>query len=141
MLPIMFNLILQNSSVKELYDFRVMFDKCTTEMAMRCATEEDMARLKEEISRFESLIKQNAATVEDDLAFHRLILDITGNTFVKEIGNVIFQIFVTPLKQIESYNAEKGLADHKKILKAFQDGSNKNIEDVMDEAFAYSNDL
>lgn len=141
MLPIMFNMISQTTSVKELYDFRIIFDKSTTEMAMQRATDEDIARLEQELERFETLVKDNSATVEDDLEFHKIILDICKNNFVKEIGNIIFEIFVNPLKHMESYNAEKGLADHQKILNAFKSKDKKNMELVMDQVFEYSNTI
>lgn len=141
MLPIMFNMISQTTSMRELYDFRIMFDKSTTEMAMQRATDEDITRLEQELNRFEALVKTDSATVEDDLEFHKIILDICKNDFVKEIGNIVFQIFVHPLKHIESYNAKKGLDDHKKILSAFKTKDKKNIELVMDQVFEYSNTI
>ncbi|MCI9486159.1 MAG: FadR family transcriptional regulator [Lachnospiraceae bacterium] len=141
MMPLIFNLVLQGSSSRELYDFRIMFEQAVIEFAMDRATDEDIRKLREEIDRFRDRCEKRTATVADDSAFHWLLLDICGNSFITQIGSLLLEIFEAPMKSLESYDAEQALRDHELVLQAFCSGDKASVKEMVRTSFQVYHDV
>lgn len=117
--PLLFEFILQQSPNKELYEFRIMFEVSASELAMQKATTEDKQNLKKEYEGFVEKHKLGVATVEDDIKFHEMIVEITRNEFVIKIGKTVFELFKGPLLNSQKYSSEIACEDHRKIVEVF----------------------
>ena len=72
--PMIFRLIIESDQVKDLFDFRVMFEPSYTLMAMERATPDDITAIKKSVDQFEKAIRLGQQTLEDDTAFHKAML-------------------------------------------------------------------
>jgi len=132
---LVFQLILEQGTSKELLDFRVMFEIAYTIMAMRNATPEDIKEIERTISNLEYSIIKGAQKAEDDLAFHLAILKSTHNNYVILVGETILQLFKASIKVSMKNIPETAVKDHKKIFKAFCDRDEEKLKKAILESF------
>jgi GntR family transcriptional regulator, transcriptional repressor for pyruvate dehydrogenase complex len=117
--PLVFQLITQQGSNKDIFDLRAMFEPAYTIMAMRNATEEDINNIKITVENLENKVISGSADVEDDMNFHRAILKATHNPFVLKIGETVLQLFEASIKKSVKTIPERALHDHKMIFEVF----------------------
>lgn len=115
----LFQLIAENGATKDIVDFRMMFEPVYTIMAMERATAEDIEKIRKTLERFEKMITQGLPTAEDDLAFHRAILESTHNPFVIRTGTTILQLFKVSIERSVQDHPRVALEDHQRIFEAF----------------------
>lgn len=131
--PLVFQLLLQKGTVDELLDFRKFFEPTATVVAMHNATDNDKARLKENVRAHQEKVKAGTHSVEDDLEFHRIIFESTHNPYITLLGNTILQLFEPSMRESARTIPDVTLKDHKKILAAFNSGDdNKLLAAVLD---------
>jgi GntR family transcriptional repressor for pyruvate dehydrogenase complex len=102
-----------------LVELRLMFEPAYSVMAMERATEEDIARIRKTLEKFEDSIKAGTQVAEDDIAFHLAILRTTRNPLVIKIGETIFQLFKSSISISMKNIPGIALKDHKRIFEAF----------------------
>lgn len=117
--PMIFQLILYNGYPEDLVELRLMFEPAYCVMAMERATEEDIAKIRETLEKFEAAIKAGTQVAEDDIAFHLAILHATKNPLVIKIGETIFELFKPSISISMKNIPEIALRDHKRIFEAF----------------------
>jgi len=131
--PLVFQLLLQKGTNEELLDFRKFFEPTATVVAMQNATDEDRAKLKENVRAHQEKVKTGTHSVEDDLNFHRIIFESTHNPYIMLLGNTILQLFEPSMRESAQTIPEVTLKDHKKILAAFNSGdADKLLTAVLD---------
>lgn len=135
MMPLIFNLIMQESTPQDMYDFRSMFEKAVVEYAMEHAKEEDVELLKSELERFRQKDREGTATLEDDFSFHRVLLEICKNPFILQIGTLLLDLFSNPMAKASHYDSSRALHDHELILTAILEHNEKGMHDILDESF------
>ena len=117
--PLVFQLILQQATNDDLLELRRLFEPAYTLLAMEKATDEDLQALKGNLDEFARKINAGLQTVEDDLEFHRLVLECTRNPFVIQIGVTMHQLFRSSIKRNMERIADVALRDHRAIYEAF----------------------
>jgi GntR family transcriptional regulator, transcriptional repressor for pyruvate dehydrogenase complex len=117
--PLVFQLILEQATNENLLELRRLFEPAYTLLAMEKATDEDVLRLQAQVAGFEQRIGAGTQTSDDDLAFHRIVLECTRNPFVIQIGTTIHQLFKSSISRSMRTIADVALRDHKAILAAF----------------------
>ena len=117
--PMLFQLLVEKGTTKDIVDFRMMFEPAYALMAMERATEEDIENIRKTLERFEITIEKGLPTAEDDLAFHRAILESTHNPFVIRTGTTILQLFKASIGRSVQDHPQVALEDHKRIFTAF----------------------
>lgn len=117
--PLIFQLIMEGGRIDDVVDIRMMFEPAYTIMAMHRATPEDTAEIVASVERFEAVIARGEQRAEDDIAFHRAILQATHNPFVIRIGETILQLFAASISRSMQDIPRVALDDHKQILAAF----------------------
>ena len=117
--PLVFQLLTQQGTNKDILDLRVMFEPAYTLMAMRNATVEDIKAIEFTVTNLENKTKLGIQQVEDDMNFHREILKSTHNPFVIKIGETVLQLFEASMKESVRQIPQTALQDHKKIFAAF----------------------
>lgn len=137
MMPLIFNLMLQGNSSRELYDFRVMFEQVVIEFALEKATAEDVSYLEEEIEFFRKKLEDGTIQLEDDFRFHKKLLEICRNSFIMQIGTLLLEIFEAPMRRLKDYDAEGSLKDHEQVLRLFQerDNAQEKVGDIVKKSF------
>jgi DNA-binding FadR family transcriptional regulator len=114
-----FSLMLQQNTPEELSEFRTMYEAAFMEMAAGKATEEDKNRIRKLYIQLADKFYEGSLTVDDDLEFHKAILEITRNPFIVKIGNMIFEMLKPAYENSNYYSKEKALTDHSSIMEAF----------------------
>ena len=104
----------------ELLEFRQIVEPSWSLMAMRKATEEDIERIEVTVKRLEKNIETGVQTVEDDLAFHRAILETTHNPYMITIGNTILELFRSSIEKSMADIPDVAAHDHRAIFTAFK---------------------
>lgn len=115
-----FHLLLTRRLPQDVLDLRLMFEPAYTVMAMRRATDEDVARIGAAVERLERAIRRGTQRAEDDLAFHQAILDATHNPLVVRIGETLMQLYEASIGTSMKLIPDIALADHKAIYEAFR---------------------
>ena len=133
--PMLFRLIIEKGTTKDIVDFRMMFEPGYTLMAMERATEEDIENIRETLERFEKVIEQGMPTAENDLAFHRAILQSTHNPFVIRTGMTILQLFRASIDRSVRDHPQVALQDHKRIFTAFCEKDAQKLREAIIKNF------
>jgi GntR family transcriptional repressor for pyruvate dehydrogenase complex len=130
-----FQLILENGSVRDIMDLRMMFEPAFTLMAMSRANEGDIRAIEATVRDFERSIRENAQRAEDDLAFHVAILRSTHNPFVIRIGEAVLQLFKVSIGTSMRTIPQVALRDHKRILAAFKEKNAEKLKAAVFKSF------
>jgi GntR family transcriptional repressor for pyruvate dehydrogenase complex len=130
--PLLYDLMLQESTANELYEFRMMFDIAYHHIAVQKATEEDKTLANLKFIEYKSLFEANLPVSDADIAFHRVILDATGNSFIIKIGVLIMELCSPYLQGADSIHNAYVMECHEKILNIFLSGDTKNLEDAIE---------
>lgn len=117
--PLIFRLLMEDRSIQDLIDLRMIFEPGITAMAMKRATDEEIDAIRKTVERLENSISKGDPTAEDDLAFHFAILKATHNLFLIRIGDTILQLFKSSISTSMRTIPEVALKDHKRIFEAF----------------------
>lgn len=127
--------------IKEVYAFRAAIESYTTRYFTEYATDEDIENLNNSLMQVEKLIEQeasNASIIEENIKFHRIILNKSGNEILirhYQIINALINYYRNKnisgekrpneilkqhkeifdyIKNRDSNNAEKRMIDHLK---------------------------
>jgi GntR family transcriptional repressor for pyruvate dehydrogenase complex len=137
---IIFQFVVQDGDPNDIIHLRMMFEPAYTVMAMQTATEEDVENLKAIHQHLEKSIKEGTQTAEEDMAFHRAILQCTHNPFVIWIGEAILQIFRTTMRRSMTLNPKATLDHHKHILEAFCQRDEQKLRETLAVSFEQWNE-
>jgi GntR family transcriptional repressor for pyruvate dehydrogenase complex len=130
-----FQLIVESGTPKDIVDLRMMFEPAFTLMAMEQATEEDIEHIRESVERFEEKIAKGTQHAEDDLAFHYAILQSTHNPFVIRIGETVLQLFKASITRSMRTIPDIALRDHKQIFAAFCEKDEQKLREAIIASF------
>lgn len=118
---LLFQLMLNQGTTQELIAFRRMFEIAYTEMAILSATEEDLEKLTASVEQYAQSILDGIVTAQDDLNFHRHVLEATHNQFIINLGIAINALFSQSIDYSVKYSPNTALADHQAILEAIKE--------------------
>ena len=133
--PMIFQLIMEEGTTKDIVDFRMMFELVFTLMAMERATEDDIKNIRKTLEEFEITIEKELPTAEDDLAFHHTILECTHNPFVIRTGRTILQLFKASIGRSVRDHPRIALEYHKKVFTAFCEKDEQALRKTIIESF------
>ncbi len=110
-----------------LAQLRYVLEVGAVDLAVGHATEAQLARLGELADTFESIAAESGHTPEADaidLAFHRLILEMTGNPLIAGMHQVLSGYFAasTQVAPNPKENAAMSIREHHLIAEAFRRG-------------------
>jgi GntR family transcriptional repressor for pyruvate dehydrogenase complex len=117
--PLVFQLILEQATNEDLLELRRLFEPAYALLALHKATDDDVERLRTQVAEFAQRIAQGTQTSDDDLAFHRIVLECTRNPFIIQIGTTIHQLFKSSISRSMRTIADVALRDHTAIVEAF----------------------
>lgn len=110
---------------RDLAQFRYAIEVGAIELAIRHATPEQMEQLAQVEADLEHAVladSSSAKTVELDLRFHALILEMTGSRMIAGMQQVLVQVFqVMPKSKPSTATAARVCWEHRELLDAIRD--------------------
>lgn len=132
--PLLYDMMLQQSTAQELYEIRVMFDTACHELATRKATEEDKERARARYIEYRSLFEANLPVSDADAAFHRCILDTTRNRFIIKLGNLIMELCTPYMCEGNAIYDREVMESHGDLLDIFCSGDTHGLPEAMERS-------
>ncbi len=110
---------------RDLAQLRYALEVGAIELAVRAATDEQIERLVQIERELEQAVLEDQAsarTIELDVKFHSLILEMTGSRLIAGMQQVLVQFFqMTPRSKPSSATAERICWEHRELLDAIRD--------------------
>lgn len=133
--PLVFQLLLKGGTPSELLEFRQLFEPSYTLLAQQKATDADIDELERTVERLEANIAAGTQTVEDDISFHRVILEATGNPYMITIGNTIFELFTSSIEKSIREIPDIAATDHRAIFSAFKSRDPETLRKAVQHSY------
>jgi len=110
--------------VDAIYELRRVIEPAAAALAAERATLEDVARMDKAIEAMEAAGSNLAAVIGPEQAFHRAILQATGNEMFRSLGNIVEMALTIALRVTMANPAafKHSLPLHKTMLKAIRRG-------------------
>ena len=119
------SLVDSHQDVSELAKLRYVLEMGAIELAVRDATDEQIARLSELANELEESIRndENDKTVELDAAFHSVLLQMTGSSLVAGMQRVLVQFIDSPHRgSVPKVGADERIIwEHQELAAAMRD--------------------
>ena len=126
--PLLFKIILKETVLQELYDFRESIEMGVLRLVICKATPEDIEKLKDCNRRLKEFVDSGSKDVQTlynlDIEFHRHLAAATHNTIMCDIYQFTFDIFAPLiLRNYEKgQDAQSALETHLDIVSAVETG-------------------
>ncbi len=117
--PLVYQLILLQGTNAQIMELRAMFEPAFCKLAVLNVTDEDILNIRKVHKTFCEKVSNGTQQADDDLAFHKAILQATHNPYVIRIGETVMQLFSATIEKSMKRIPERAVADHEAILAAF----------------------
>lgn len=134
--PLVYQLILLQGGEDSIFELRAMFEPAYSLLALHNATEADIRKLEQAHADFREKVSHGTQQADDDLAFHRAMLEATHNPYVVRIGETILQLFSATIARSMKHIPERAVQDHEAILQAFLKKDATTMQHAIHESFA-----
>jgi GntR family transcriptional regulator, transcriptional repressor for pyruvate dehydrogenase complex len=134
--PLVFLLLLQDGSREQLIELRFLVESTFTKLAQQRLEQGHIAQLEESIILLRNAAGVGVATADHDLAFHRIILEATGNPFVIQVGNSVFELFRDSIGRGVQEYPNAAIAHHDQILAALVSGEPGRVDAAIGDSYA-----
>ncbi|MBS0210112.1 MAG: FadR family transcriptional regulator [Planctomycetes bacterium] len=120
------SLIRSDQDLAELARLRYVLEVGAIELAVKNASDEQIARLVSIGQKFQQAVNGRAAAKKQkelDIAFHSLLLEMTGSSLVAGMQRVLVDFFrtVTTSTPLDASNAERIVWEHAELAAAIRD--------------------
>ena len=129
--PLLYELMLMDSTAEDLYELRMMFDVAYMRIAVAKATDEDKALAKARFIEYRELYEANLPADIADKAYHKVMLDATRNKFIIKIGQLIMDLCSPYLEKSNDIHNQEALDSHEKLLEIFCSGDISELEETI----------
>ena len=130
--PIMIDMMLQQTTAEELYEFRVMFDTAYIRLAAQKADDKEKAAAREALENYR--ICQATYSPEADRwdgEFHRILLESTHNRFIIKTGNLLTELCRPYMKKSTETADDTVMDNHENVLKMIETGVTEGLEEAV----------
>ncbi|MGW7070432.1 FadR/GntR family transcriptional regulator [Streptomyces sp. NPDC054855] len=120
------------ATLGELVQFRMVLDAESNRLAARLHDEEDLARMREQITRMAALSRGGPASLrafsEADALFHRAIAEASGNSLLglcaRAVHEAVVEVIEKKIAGVADTTAwmERSIAHHREVLAAIASG-------------------
>ncbi|MDE1177358.1 MAG: FadR/GntR family transcriptional regulator [Edaphobacter sp.] len=130
--PLQFLFLLDDTSVEELTELRLLMEPGLARLAAQRATADDIALLKKSIRDLESSSQDRLKLVSSDLLFHRAIFQAsknrTASSLFQTIHHAMAKMILVTSHLVE---LEHTLSFHKPIMRAIEQRKGDEAADLM----------
>lgn len=114
--------ILDQETLKEIFEIRLVLEIGMADFIFQRITKEDIAELKKIVSKEPPVTQHHLFNIEHEIAFHGKLYEITGNETLKKFQRMLLPVF--------DYVHHSGLLKKQASLKTFV--SHKGLVDVLE---------
>lgn len=121
--------ILDQDTLREIFEFRLVLEIGMADLLFHRITKEDIAELKQIVSNEPPATQYHLFNIEHEITFHGKLYEITGNNTMKKFQKMLLPVF--------DYVHHSGLLKQQPMLKTFvsHKGLVEILEDGTSEAF------
>ena len=125
-----------------LVEFRIIYETAYTRLAMEHATDDDFKIIEDAVVSLEEKVTNKPPDTfieaEDELKFHRAVLNCTHNPYIIKIGEVALDLFFDVLhERMEPLNIIEAAKDHRDIFNAIKNKDNELLDIVFKKCFSW----
>ncbi len=140
--PMEFLFLLDDISIQELMEMRLMVEPALAAKAAERATSDDIALLRQSIRELEGSEADRVRLVSADLMFHRAIFRATGNRLSGRLFHIIHRAMLNMMMVTsQMVELEHTLQFHQPILEAIELGDPKRASALMTDHLMDARDL
>ena len=140
--PMEFLFLLDDTSVQELTELRLLMEPALAAKAAERANSDDIARLRQSITDLEHSERDRVKLVASDLLFHRAIFEASGNRLTGRLFHTIHRAMLNMIMVTSQLvDLEHTVAFHKPILAAIEQRDAALASRLMTAHLADANDL
>ncbi len=115
--------ILDQETLKEIFEIRLVLEIGMADLIFHRIKKEDIEELKEIVSNEPPATQYHLFNIEHEIAFHGKLYEITGNNTMKKFQKMLLPVF--------DYVHNSGLLRRQPLLKVFV--SHKGLVDILEE--------
>lgn len=135
--PLIFKLILEPKSAKDIYELRILLETIIILMAIKKADDKDIESAKNVLLEVKKLLEQNSTDIDRfvklDIKFHMVIAKSKHNYLVETILDTIMVIFEPFIKKVLS--SENGIQisviNHENLIKIIEEKNSLEAMNVV----------
>jgi GntR family transcriptional repressor for pyruvate dehydrogenase complex len=130
---------IQNTSLNEVTEARLIFEPHVARLAGERIAEEDLTRLRNNIERTVAVVKSGAPATALNIEFHTLLAESTHNTVIAMTMKTMLEVAREMTSVTKETLAQRtkvsrySVSDHKKILKALDEKNPQRVYELMYE--------
>lgn len=115
--------ILDQDTLKEIFEIRLVLEIGMADFLFKRITKADIKELKEIVSKEPKVTDHHLFNIDHEIAFHGKLYEITGNETLKKFQKMLLPIF--------DYVHHSGLLKHQSMLRKFV--SHKGLVDILEK--------
>lgn len=115
--------ILDQETLREIFEFRLVLEIGMADLLFHRITKEDIAQLKQIVSNEPPATQYHLFNIEHEIAFHGKLYEITRNNNMKKFQKMLLPVF--------DYVHNSGLLKKQPLLKTFV--SHKGLVDILED--------
>lgn len=131
LMPVLYEMMLLQSTAEELYEFRLMFDMAYLPLAVSKATDTDKQLAKQRLIEYKANYESGLPTTRVDIEYHRVMLDATRNPFIIRIGALIMELSIPFLEKSNRNLNDITMKHHEDLLEFFCSGNINNLNETI----------
>lgn len=116
--PLLFRILVCGSDMSDLVEIRELMEKGIITLILEHATDAGLEQLDAEMKKFSSFMAVTPPDYESgntaDLAYHRLMGELTGNAIVSNIYSFVINLFAPTIDSRAGYKAHAAM--HERIM-------------------------
>lgn len=125
---------LGKDSMREVFEFRMIIEVGSAEMAAYKMTEEELLALEESVDRLESYSEDLDKYVEEDLEFHTIIAESTRNSLIMQMNSIVRDVMRETISSLtEKVGMGIGKKYHRLLLEALKERDGELAKELMKE--------
>ena len=138
--PLIFSLILEPKSNKDLYELRMMFDSMVLFCAIERISDDQIQELETIVDNTWKMYSEGKCLddmeyyISQDVTFHKSLLKTTGNPLIQRIGHSILEFIPEYVKKSIQQNQGilRSINNHKDIIRTLKSRDRSKIIDITD---------
>jgi GntR family transcriptional regulator, transcriptional repressor for pyruvate dehydrogenase complex len=130
---------IENISLNEVTESRLIFEPHVARLAGERITQEDLARLRDNIESTLAVVKSGAPATAENIEFHTLLAESTHNTVIAMTMKTMLEVAREMTSATEETLAQRtkvsrySVSDHRKILAALAEKNPQKVYELMYE--------
>ncbi len=134
---LLFLLLLEDGTEDQLVELRYVLETSFTKLAQQRVRPRHLAALEANIAELERAIERGEVDVDIDIAFHRTVLEATGNPFVIQVGTSIYELFRESMGRGVRTNSAAAVAHHRMIIDALRSKDPAHVDEAIRVSYEF----